>query len=127
MKGEIDTRDQSAHDIALNQGFDIICGLKGGKLSGGQKQRVAIARAVIRRPNILILDEATSALDEESQRKVQIALDNIMIGRTCIVIAHRLTTVEKCSRVVVIEDGKVVEEGKFNELQNHEGGYFAKL
>jgi ABC-type multidrug transport system fused ATPase/permease subunit len=82
---------------------------------------------VIRRPNILILDEATSALDEESQRKVQVALENIMVGRTSIVIAHRLTTVEKCNRVVVIENGVVAEEGKFNELQNNSEGYFAKL
>lgn len=73
------------------------------------------------------MDEATSALDEESQRKVQVALDNIMVGRTSIVIAHRLTTVEKCNRVVVIEDGKVVEEGKFNELKNAEDGYFAQI
>jgi subfamily B ATP-binding cassette protein MsbA len=65
------------------------------------------------------LDEATSALDEDSQRKVQIALDNIMVGRTSIVIAHRLTTVEKCSRIVVLEDGKVAEEGKLNDLRNN--------
>lgn len=75
----------------------------------------------------MILDEATSALDEESQRKVQLALDNIMVGRTSIVIAHRLTTVEKCSRIAVIEDGKVAEEGKFNELKNQDGGFFANL
>jgi ABC-type multidrug transport system fused ATPase/permease subunit len=87
-------------------------------LSGGQKQRIAIARAVIRKPNILILDEATSALDEEAQRMVQQALDNVMKGRTSIVIAHRLTTVEKCTRVVVIEEGKVVESGKFSDLKN---------
>jgi ABC-type multidrug transport system fused ATPase/permease subunit len=81
----------------------------------------------VRKPNILILDEATSALDEESQRKVQQALDNVMQNRTSIVIAHRLTTVEKCSRVVVIEDGKVVEEGRFNDLKNQEGGFFHNL
>jgi len=127
MKGEIDDREDKLKDITLHSGFDIECGMKGSKLSGGQKQRVAIARAVIRKPNILILDEATSALDEESQRKVQVALDNIMNGRTSIVIAHRLTTVEKCSRVVVIEDGRVVEEGKFNELKNADDGYFATL
>ena len=68
----------------------------------------------MRKPNILILDEATSALDEDSQKKVQAALDNVMVGRTSIVIAHRLTTVEKCSRVVVLEHGKVAEEGNFN-------------
>ena len=85
-------------------------------MSGGQKQRIAIARAVLRQPHILLLDEATSALDEDSQRKVQAALENVMENRTSIVIAHRLTTVEKCSRVAVIEDGVVVEEGTFNQL-----------
>ncbi|TNV71999.1 hypothetical protein FGO68_gene1196 [Halteria grandinella] len=119
--------DAVYHDIALTNGFDTQCGVKGGKLSGGQKQRVAIARAVVRKPNILILDEATSALDEESQKKVQEALDNVMVGRTSIVIAHRLTTVEKCSRVVVIEDGKVAEEGNFHELKKQDGGHFANL
>jgi ATP-binding cassette subfamily B (MDR/TAP) protein 1 len=105
VKGEIDERGDELRDIKLHAGFDIDCGIKGGKLSGGQKQRIAIARAVIRQPDLLILDEATSALDEESQRKVQIALENIMDGRTSIVIAHRLTTIEKCNRVVVLEHG----------------------
>jgi ABC-type multidrug transport system fused ATPase/permease subunit len=118
-KGDMDERSEEYKNFKdLSNGFDVECGVKGGKLSGGQKQRVAIARAVVRKPNILILDEATSALDEESQRKVQLALDNVMLNRTSIVIAHRLTTVEKCSRVVVIEDGKVVEEGRFNDLKN---------
>lgn len=116
VKGEMDDREESLRDPNLNAGFDIDCGVKGGKLSGGQKQRIAIARAVVRKPNILILDEATSALDEESQRKVQDALDKVMQNRTSIVIAHRLTTVEKCNRVVVIEDGVIVEEGNFKEL-----------
>ena len=82
---------------------------------------------MIRRPRILILDEATSALDEESQRKVQSALDNIMKDRTSIVIAHRLSTVEKCSRVVVLEEGRLVEEGKFSELKQRGHGKFAHL
>jgi subfamily B ATP-binding cassette protein MsbA len=82
---------------------------------------------VIRRPRILILDEATSALDEESQRKVQSALDNIMKDRTSIVIAHRLSTVEKCARVVVLEEGRLVEEGKFFELKQRSKGKFAHL
>lgn len=81
----------------------------------------------MRKPNILILDEATSALDEQSQRKVQLALDNVMDGRTSIVIAHRLTTVEKCSRIVVIEDGRVVEDGKPDALKTQDGGYFSNL
>ena len=127
VKGEMDERDETGKDITLASGFEVDCGVKGGKLSGGQKQRVAIARAVVRKPNILILDEATSALDEESQKKVQEALDTVMVGRTSIVIAHRLTTVEKCSRVVVIENGVVAEDGTFNDLQNNEGGHFANL
>mmetsp|Transcript_46416 Transcript_46416/g.34088 ORF Transcript_46416/g.34088 Transcript_46416/m.34088 type:complete len:92 (+) Transcript_46416:341-616(+) len=90
-------------DMDLHQGYEIDCGLRGGKLSGGQKQRIAIARAIIRKPQMLILDEATSALDEDSQKKVQQALERIMEDRTSIVIAHRLTTVEKCKRIVVLE------------------------
>jgi ABC-type multidrug transport system fused ATPase/permease subunit len=128
VKGEMDDRnDKSYNDESLSNGYEVDCGVKGGKLSGGQKQRIAIARAVIRKPNILILDEATSALDEEAQRMVQQALDNVMKGRTSIVIAHRLTTVEKCTRVVVIEEGKVVESGKFSDLKNQEGGFFHQL
>ena len=97
----------------MHKGYEIFCGIRGNKLSGGQKQRIAIARAVIRKPQILLLDEATSALDEESQRKVQEALYNIMDNRTSIVVAHRLTTVEKCSRLAVIEDGRIIEEGSY--------------
>ena len=78
-------------------------------------------------PNILLLDEATSALDEESQRKVQNALGKCMVGRTSIVVAHRLTTVEKCNRIAVIADGKVAEEGTFDQLTKADGGYFANL
>mmetsp|Transcript_50158 Transcript_50158/g.68531 ORF Transcript_50158/g.68531 Transcript_50158/m.68531 type:complete len:133 (-) Transcript_50158:248-646(-) len=92
-KDDIDTRDAALLDTQLHNGYDINCGNRGSKLSGGQKQRVAIARAVLRQPNLLLLDEATSALDENSQKKVQSALENIMVGRTSIVIAHRLTTV----------------------------------
>lgn len=88
---------------------------------------MAIARAVVRKPAILILDEATSALDENSQKLVQAALRNVMENRTSIVIAHRLTTVEKCTRLVVIEDGKVVEEGAPKDLKKKDGGYFANL
>lgn len=116
-KDDIDTREPALLDTQLHNGYDINCGNRGSKLSGGQKQRVAIARAVLRQPNLLLLDEATSALDENSQKKVQSALENIMVGRTSIVIAHRLTTVQKCNRIAVIEEGKVIEEGTFDDLK----------
>jgi len=102
--------------IKLHSGFTVQAGNRGSKLSGGQKQRIAIARALIRKPSILLLDEATSALDEESQKLVQAALSSVMTGRTSIVVAHRLTTVEKCNRLAVIEDGKIAEEGTFEGL-----------
>ena len=123
----IDSRKDELKDTKLVSGFGIACGNKGNKLSGGQKQRIAIARAVVRKPSILLLDEATSALDESNQRKVLDALDNIMVNRTSIVVAHRLTTVEKCNRVAVIDDGKVVEEGTYASLRDREGGYFANI
>jgi ABC-type multidrug transport system fused ATPase/permease subunit len=82
---------------------------------------------VIRQPQILLLDEATSALDEDSQRKVQEALDKVMMNRTSIVIAHRLTTVEKCQRIAVIQDGVVIEEGTISELREKKDGAYAKL
>ena len=121
--------------MKLDDGFMVMCGVKGNKLSGGQKQRVAIARAVVRGPKILLLDEATSALDEISQRLVQSALENVMKNRTSIVVAHRLTTVEKCSRVVVLQDGKIVESGTYEQLTSNSGdpnndkkvGHFANL
>jgi ATP-binding cassette, subfamily B, bacterial MsbA len=103
-----------------------LCGIKGGKLSGGQKQRVAIARTIIRKPKVLLLDEATSALDEDSQKKVQQALYNSMKGRTTIVIAHRLSTIENCDKIIVLENGKLLEEGKFQDLKA-KGGYFSNL
>ena len=111
----------------LSPGFNTIqCGLRGSKLSGGQKQRVAIARTILRKPKVLILDEATSALDEDSQKKVQSALDNAMKGRTTIIIAHRMSTIEKCDKIFVLENGCVKEEGNFQSLKNS-GGYFANL
>ena len=82
---------------------------------------------MVRQPGILLLDEATSALDEDSQKKVQEALYEVMKGRTSIVVAHRLTTVKSCNRLAVIEDGKIVEEGSFDELTSKEGGFFANL
>ena len=126
ISGNIDDRPESLKDVKLSQGFENSCGIKGGKLSGGQKQRVAIARTVIRSPKVLLLDEATSALDEDSQKKVQEALDQAMEGRTTIIIAHRLSTIEKCDKIFVLEQGRLKEEGGFNELKE-KGGYFSKL
>ena len=126
--GLVDTRtDASLLSQTLDKGFEIFAGNRGSKLSGGQKQRIAIARAIIRQPGILLLDEATSALDEDSQRKVQEALYSIMGDRTSIVVAHRLTTVEKCNRLAVIDDGVIVEEGSFSDLMNKDGGHFSSM
>lgn len=111
---------------ALPNGFNTFLGEKGLRLSGGQKQRIAIARAILRNPVILLLDEATSALDAESEQEVQTALETLMAGRTTIVIAHRLATVKKADRIVVMEEGKIVAEGNHSTLIS-QGGLYARL
>jgi ATP-binding cassette subfamily B protein len=101
---------------AMPEGFDTIVGDRGVKLSGGQRQRIAIARAILKNPPILLLDEATSALDAASERLVQKALDNAAQNRTTLVIAHRLATVQQADRIVVLEHGRIVAQGRHTEL-----------
>ncbi|KAL2628544.1 hypothetical protein R1flu_013230 [Riccia fluitans] len=111
---------------SLPNGYNTRVGERGVQLSGGQKQRVAIARAVIKSPKILLLDEATSALDSESEHVVQTALDQIMIGRTTVVVAHRLSTIRNCHQILVLKNGSIVEKGTYDELLKA-GGAFASL
>jgi ABC-type multidrug transport system fused ATPase/permease subunit len=105
------------------EGLDTQVGDRGIQLSGGQKQRIAIARAIIKNPAILILDEATSALDSESERLVQDALDKLMEGRTSFVIAHRLSTIRNANKILVIQQGQIVEHGTHEELISQNGIY----
>lgn len=115
----------AAHEFIerSDQGYDTALGERGTRLSGGQRQRIAIARAILRDAPILLLDEATSALDAESELKVQSALDNLMEDRTTVVIAHRLATVKKADRIIVLDEGKIVAEGTHAELVSKDGLY----
>jgi ATP-binding cassette subfamily B (MDR/TAP) protein 1 len=112
---------------ALQQGYDTVVGERGIQLSGGQKQRVAIARAIIKSPKILLLDEATSALDAESERVVQDALDRVMVNRTTVVVAHRLSTIKNADAIAVVKGGVIVEKGKHETLIKIEDGFYSSL
>ena len=114
-----------AHEfiVGFPDGYQTIVGEKGINLSGGQRQRVAIARAILKNPRILLLDEATSALDTESERLVQEALERLMVNRTTFVVAHRLSTIQRADRILVLNKGKIVEEGTHAALLEQRGLY----
>ncbi len=122
-------RAANAHDFVckLPHGYDTLVGERGQSLSGGERQRISIARAVLCDPQILILDEATSSVDTETERKIQEAMDRLVAGRTTFAIAHRLSTLRRASRLLVIEDGRLVEIGTHAELVKREGGVYRRL
>ena len=119
----------NAHEFIMSfpDQYETQVGDRGTQLSGGQKQRIAIARALIKNPRILLLDEATSALDNKSEAVVQEALDRASAGRTTIVIAHRLSTIERADHIVVLEHGRILEEGNHQELMLKQAAYYAMV
>jgi ATP-binding cassette subfamily B protein len=130
MKQIIDAAKKAhAHEFieSLTDGYETLVGERGIKLSGGQRQRVALARAILKDAPIIVLDEATSALDSESEKLIQDALFKLMEGRTTIVIAHRLSTIKHLDRILVLEDGKITEDGNHESLSKRKNGTYARL
>ena len=119
----------SAHDFicALPDGYDTPVGSGSRSLSGGEKQRVSIARAILANPKILILDEATAAVDTETEKNIQSALDKLIVGRTTISIAHRLSTLRNADTLIVIENGRIIESGTHDKLIRQKGAYYKLL
>jgi len=119
-------RKAAAHDFIckMPQGYDTIIGSAGRSLSGGEKQRISMARAILANPRILILDEATSAVDTETELAIQESLEQLVQGRTTLSIAHRLSTLRNADRLIVVDDGKITEEGTHAELIEKKGTYF---
>jgi subfamily B ATP-binding cassette protein MsbA len=109
--------------MSLPKGYDTVVGELGVKLSGGERQRIAIARAILKNAPILLLDEATSSLDYESERLVQDALNNLIAGKTTVIVAHRLSTIQHCDRIIVMQNGRIVETGSHESLMAGEGEY----
>ena len=118
-------KEANAHEFILeqNEKYDTNIGDYGGKLSGGQKQRLTIARAMLKSPSILILDEATSSLDSESEKKIQDAIDKLMLDKTSLIIAHKFSTIKKCDKIILIDKGRIVAEGTHDELINSNSSY----
>jgi ATP-binding cassette subfamily B (MDR/TAP) protein 1 len=119
----------NAHDFisSLKDGYETWCGERGVQLSGGQKQRIAIARAILKNPEVLLLDEATSALDSQSEKIVQDALERVMVGRTSVVVAHRLSTIQNCDLIAVLDKGSIIEKGTHSSLlaKGPSGAYYS--
>jgi ATP-binding cassette subfamily B protein len=109
--------------MGLSAGYETIVGERGQKLSGGQRQRISIARAVLKDPPVLVLDEATSSVDNETEAAIQRSLERLAVGRTTIVIAHRLSTVRNADRIYVLANGELVEEGRHDDLVAADGVY----